>query len=235
LPLRSTLNRHLPHDAARLGLRVLRPGEYRKLASMRDAQFRDFLARDCLFVHIPKCAGTSVVDALFGRPVGNHRTIASLRLAFTAEEYRRMFKFTFVRNPWDRLVSTYHYLRAGGQGEKDAAWARRLGVGEMGFRDFVMEGLSEETIDGAYHFRPQAQFVTLGRDRPVEMDFVGRFETIGRDFETVRARLGVAARLPERNRGRARPDGYREAYDDETRDRVGRLYARDVALFGYGF
>jgi hypothetical protein len=235
MPLERTLGRHLPHDAARLGLRLLQPEKHRALAAMRGAQFRPFLERRCIFVHIPKCAGTSVVDALFGRSVGNHRGIASLRLAFTAEEYRDFLKFTFVRNPWDRAVSTYYYLRAGGQGEQDVDWARRLGVDRMGFREFVMEGLSEEGLNRSYHFRPQAQFVTLGPDRPVEMDFVGRFETLEEDFAAVAARLGVEARLPARNRGGARPAAYRDAYDAETRDRVGALYARDAALFGYEF
>jgi hypothetical protein len=235
MPLEYTLGRHLPHDAARLGLRLLQPGKYRAMSEARDRKFRPFLEHDCLFVHIPKCAGTSVVDALFGHAVGNHRSIASLRLAFTAEEYRRMFKFTFVRNPWDRLVSTYHYLQAGGQGDKDAAWAARLGLAGRSFRDFVRERLSQDGINGAYHLRPQAQFVTLGPDHPVEMDFVGRFETIERDFATIRDRLGLDATLPSRNRGTARPRDYRAAYDDETREIVGRVYARDVALFGYAF
>jgi hypothetical protein len=235
MPLERTLGRRLPHDAARLGLRLLQPGKYATLKTMRDRQFRPFLAHDCLFVHIPKCAGTSVVDALFGQPVGNHRSIASLRMAFSADEYRRMFKFTFVRNPWDRLVSTFFYLRAGGQGEEDRAWADRLGLPGMDFRSFVMEVLSEEMLGRAYHFRPQAQFVTLAPDRPVEMDFVGRFETLARDFEHIRDRLGIEAALPARNRGNARPASYREAFDDETRLKAGRLYARDAALFGYAF
>lgn len=233
MPLERTLGRHLPHDAARLGVRLLQPAKYRTMLEVREGPFG---RRGCLFVHIPKCAGTSLMDALFGGPVSNHRSIAFLRLAFTAEEYRRTFKFTFVRNPWDRLVSTFYYLRAGGQSEQDVEWAARLGLADRSFRDFVMDGLSEDMIDGAYHFRPQAQFVTLGRDGPPEMDFIGRFETIERDFETLRARLGVEARLPSRNRGKARPEGgYRDAYDDETRAKAGRLYARDAALFGYDF
>lgn len=104
-----------------------------------------------------------------------------------------------------------------------------------GFHDPVLNGLERGRLPHSYHFRPQWSFVAMGPDRPHEMDFVGRFERLGEDFATVCARIGAEVSLPESNRGRSRPRDWRAEYDGETRDKVARLYARDIELFGYAF
>jgi chondroitin 4-sulfotransferase 11 len=68
-----------------------------------------FHSKKCIFVHIPKTAGTSVTDALFGTPRPRHRPLQWYE-GMEPELYKEYFKFAFVRNPWDRLVSGYHYV-----------------------------------------------------------------------------------------------------------------------------
>ena len=62
-----------------------------------------------IFIHIPKAAGTSVARALFGA-ASRHVPYGEYERA-TPDKFRRYFKFSFVRNPWDRKVSLYHYVR----------------------------------------------------------------------------------------------------------------------------
>jgi hypothetical protein len=235
MPLEFKLGRYLPHDMARLGLHMLQPKKYNKLKAMRQYQLRPFIERKILYIHIPKCAGTSVVDALFGQRIGNHQTLALLRLAFTAKEFQEFYKFTFVRNPWDRMVSTYYYLRDGGKSRKDVEWAEKMIFPYSDFRDFVLNGLSENNINRSYHFRPQQTLLCLGPNRLPEMDYIGRFETLEQDFRKICEKIGVDARLPDANRGRSRPRDYRDQYDEETRAKVEQLYANDIALFNYKF
>jgi Sulfotransferase family len=234
----------LPHEVARGVYRVASPKGYARFMTLRETvadspgvpSFQPFLEHKCIFVSVPKCAGLAMADALFGGVNrGTHLTISHYKLAFSKEEFDSFFKFAFVRNPWDRVVSAYHYLRDDVWKRNDCAQRDRVIRPYPSFRDFVLEWLTETNVQTAMHFRPQYQFVcTSERGEPV-VDFVGRFERLEQDFEVVRSRIGSSRPLAMTNRSRRRPQSYRSAYDDEMVERVARAYRRDIELFDYAF
>ena len=201
----------------------------------------------CIFVHIPKAAGQSI-EQFFLRLVRlSWQTRASLLLRFnpdpklgprrlahlTASEYiscghisepefNSFFKFSFVRNPWDRLVSEYEFRR------------RRL---ECDFKAFLFECFPAPGPSDAYrHVLPQYRFLFDENGRQL-VDFIGRFEKLRADFQVVLRKLGIsegAGDLPHRNRAHSRKT-YQEYYDAEARKFVELLYARDIELFNYRF
>ena len=67
----------------------------------------------CIFFHIPKTAGVAVCDGLFGNRGPGHMDVEIAKVVFGKWRFQSFFKFCFVRNPWDRLVSAFHYLRHG--------------------------------------------------------------------------------------------------------------------------
>ena len=85
---------------------------------------RTMIARGCLFIHIPKCAGIAVSKALFNNRAGGHLPLAHYQLIITPQQYKHLFKFTVVRNPYARLLSAYRFLASGGLNARDAAWAQ---------------------------------------------------------------------------------------------------------------
>ncbi|MPZ18406.1 MAG: hypothetical protein GEV06_10905 [Luteitalea sp.] len=186
----------------------------------------------CIFVHVPKAAGVSVAMALFGNLAGGHDDASDYCRLF-GRDFWRYFKFTFVRNPYTRLVSAYEFLRAGGH----PAWPSNREFRDQvlseyaDFQDFVLRWLKPEP-KWPEHFRPQHEFLELGGK--LVMDFVGRVERIEEDFAKVCERLGVHAQLPHANetRGdRARLESY---YANEAiQRRVQDVYAKDFELFGY--
>lgn len=239
----STLVWRLPYGARRWLRAAARPGYFRHLQRLRTAgpeqlhapTLKPFIQRRCIFVHIPKAAGISVGYALFGRHTGNHATVADYQLAFSRQEFEQFFTFTFVRNPWDRLVSAYHFLKNGGRNENDRRWAEANLAGFDGFEDFVRGWVNRRNIHTALHFMPQCRFITLpGRAGP-QVDFVGSLENIEADFARVCQRLGCAAELTCDNRTAGRQGDYRSYYDDRTREIVAGAYREDLDLLGYDF
>jgi hypothetical protein len=98
---------------------------------------RPFDDLECIFIHVPRCAGTSVSSGLFGRPSGTHINARMFQTVYSRGEWERYFKFAFVRSPWDRLLSAFRYLRKGGSIESDRTWARENLVPDEDFGDFV--------------------------------------------------------------------------------------------------
>jgi hypothetical protein len=147
-------------------------------------------------------------------------------------KFRSYFKFAFVRNPWDRLVSAYFFLQNGGLNEVDRAWAAQHLAAYPTFDMFVRQGLGIDSIMRFPHFRPQSYYVADRRGK-VMVDFLGRYENLVSDFAEVAGRLGRPCSLPLYNKGDHAH--FSDYYDHETRKIVSRAYVRDIEIFNYRF
>ena len=162
-------------------------------------------------------------------------------------EYQGHFKFAFVRNPWDRLVSCY---------SEKVMDVKETELGEPPFRKVPSEKGSKlykgmpfaEFVETVYeipddeanvHFVSQHEIICgSGRDKPIMADFVGRFENLAADFAIVAERIGSAQRLqlPHKLRSTSRKyRPYTEFYDDRLRNLVYERYREDIEIFNYSF
>lgn len=187
-------------------------------------------AHRCIFIHVPKTAGTSIARALFATE-SRHVPYFEYERA-NPRKFLTYFKFAFVRNPWDRLVSIYFFLQRGGMNETDRVWAEKNIVPFARFSDFVREWLTPESAMTFPHLRPQC-FYVADRDSRLMVDFVGRYERLNEDFAHVASRLRSEAVLSISNKGEH--EHYTAYYDNETREIVGNVYERDIDTFGYVF
>ena len=193
-----------------------------------------------IFIHVPKAAGTSVRRALYGTKSFH---IPAIRyLAADKDRFERYFKFCFVRNPWDRVCSAYHYLwikRHADQSFPDHRWASHYLSEIKNFGEFVARLDDDQdfcvTVRRYIHFRDQADWVTApgNRTRPL-VDFIGRYERLDEDYRALETRLGLSVPLPSERVRRDRRD-FRELYDSRMVDVIARIYATDIELFGYNF
>ncbi|MEO8453816.1 MAG: sulfotransferase family 2 domain-containing protein [Sphingomicrobium sp.] len=187
-------------------------------------------------MHIPRTAGTSF--ALAAGPPKQHVPI-SRYAAWDRAAFCDYFKFCFVRNPWDRLLSAYSIMRAAKADTRwpnGRLWSRKHLSNYPNFESFVL-ALQDATVRRpimAYsHFRPQLDWLTLPRSTKVCVDLVGRFETLEEDFSIIANRLGLREPLPIRNASEHQP--YRDAYSRMMRTIVADLYAADIDAFDYSF
>lgn len=187
---------------------------------VRERYFTNFV-----FIHINKTGGSSIERAL-GLPF-DHRTALEKRQDLGTRRWTRRFVFTFVRNPWDKVLSHYAYR----------VQTNQTGLGErpVDFRTWVRLAYAER--DPAYYdqprmFMPQWRWMT-DEAGSMLVDFVGRFERLEADFAAVCTRLGRRATLPHLKQSR-RGD-YRTYYDDVTAEIVRDVFEGDLSRFDYVF
>lgn len=184
-----------------------------------------------VFIHINKTGGSSIEQAL--KLAFEHKTAEEKRGELGPRLWARAFKFTFVRNPWDKVVSHYSYRVETNQ--------TGMGDGHISFRDWVL--LAYGARDPRYYdhpkmFMPQSDWI-CDDDGTVLVDFVGRFESLDGDFQRVCERLkafgrtAAVNRLPHVKRSPRGP--YREYYDDETMKVVQAHFAADLVRFEYSW
>ena len=233
----------LPYKQRRILFKLNNPSEYRSLNNLRVNNpkklnyptFKPFLKYKCIFVHIPKTAGLSIGYGLFGRHTGNHTTIAEYQIAFNRKEFDSFFKFEFVRNTWDRILSSFIYLKNGGRNQVDFNWSEKYLSRFNNFDDFVTGWVNRENINIGIHFKPQYEFITLPTKLKHKVDFIGFYENISDDFNYIRNQLGIGKKLEFINKTRNKQKDYRFYYNDKIREIVADVYREDIEFFGYDF
>ena len=186
-----------------------------------------------IFIHIPKTGGTSI-EGIFKEDVGGpfegsrgvkrkHASARKMKKIHPAE-WDEYFKFAVVRNPFDLLVSRYHWSR-------DVQCLSSFNEKKT-FRQFII------AIDrGGFKPKwavPKSQLSFLSVNKEMKMDFIVRFENLQEDFNIVCDKIGIPRKeLPHINKSNHKH--YTEYYDDETREIVAKRYAKDIEYFGYEF
>lgn len=158
---------------------------------------------------------------------GQHLTFQEIELLalLPSDQLKRSFKFSTVRNPYDRAVSTFrhHRYRSGGD------------MGAKGFEEFWSTWPNEPTTSHATvcFLRNQIDFLRQ-KDGSVIMDEILRFENLQEDFEKIRNRFPHIGELPKvgfTDHGKV----YQEYYTPSSRKLIEDMFAADIEYFEYTF
>ena len=192
-----------------------------------------------LFVHIPKTAGNSIQSVLrdysedelvalrkeqdgierFGlrNPkyrIKKHSTLSEYYDALGHEQFRNLYKFTCVRNPWDRMVS-YYFTPT----QKPETWNPKK---------------FSETISKAVSVSDYLRLDNGEGDPFANVDCIIRFENLAEEFRAVCTAIGISPpALPQYNRSNR--EHYSKYYDDELRELVHARFAAEIERFNYSF
>ncbi len=207
-----------------------------------------------LFVHIAKTGGTSVRAALaplrwrdpmyipqfiasrlshatghrIASKLPRHARIIAAKEMLPQELFDKLFKFAFVRNPWDLQVSSWHHLRR-----------ERLHLVEhvADFQNFIRWKLDPER-PYQYHIDTSIEHQTdylKNLDGTILVDFIGKYENLQDDYEEACRRIGIKPPpLPHKRRAKDRKN-YQSYYDEETAELIARYFREDIETFGYHF
>jgi len=143
--------------------------------------------------------------------------------------YKSYFKFCFVRNPWDRLVSLYHYTL-----QKEAG---KYSQSEKRITDFTKNilkaGSFENWIKSKDIGTSQFDMISNSNDE-LMVDFIGKSENIQADFSYICGAIGIENITLDKANVSKRGD-YKTYYNEVTRQIVADQYHKDLEHFKYNF
>jgi hypothetical protein len=169
-----------------------------------------------IFIHIPRTGGTSIEfgigkDMWKEKPEEKHMSASQTKEKCGDEVWEEYFKFSFVRDPWERVVSL---------------WKTRY------------YGLFGNLYDFLLYYKPKSFEAASGFYNCVDVldekiDFIGRFENLQEDVKHVSDKIGISIQLPHKEKTKKKH--YSNYYDARTKSVVDHLYKRDIDHFGYSF
>jgi len=152
-----------------------------------------------------------------------HARAVDAQKKLAREVFDSLFKFAFVRNPWDWQVSLYFYIR---QAPKHKLHEK---LNKMGFTDFIQWHIEQKPLR-------QIDFLADEESRMI-VDFVGKYENLDNDLNHIRKQLSLkVGPLHKTNvsKNRAHKD-YRKYYDSSTANLIAAYFEADIKHFGYEF
>lgn len=201
----------------------------------------------CIYIHAPRTAGTSIETA-FGawhsaeaekrlsvgcRVLPNNKCIQHYRIdeliaagLLETSHAKRYFKFTFVRNPWDRMVSIYKWFMDYTNPGVDEFFPRRASC----FDEFLEMFFRYSGVGDTTHRYPQVSYLLS----KYGIDFIGRFENLQSDFDVVCDEIGMP-RQELLHIGKTEHKPYWKYYTNDSLEFVLDRYKDDIETFGYEF
>lgn len=219
----------LRNISQRIKRNIFAKNQKRKI-NQKGSLINAFNDSNTIFVHIPKTAGISIIKAIYGDvSKEGHRSIYFYKQVFD-KDFNDFFTFTFIRNPYDRLYSSYKFLQNGGMNQHDKNAFQKYLSHYTDFEDFVLNGLNSEIIYEIIHFIPQSEFI-CNNDGKIMVDFIGKFENLYEDIKDLSEKINKEIVLEHHNKNNKLD--FSKIYTEDMKLKVYNIYKKDVEIFRY--
>ena len=189
-----------------------------------------------IFIHIPKTAGTSLCNIFLkekayihtkkGRYYQSHESVNDLEIT-NSEEMDKYFTFSFVRNPFRRLVSYYNFKI------NTKYFPPKISFKEMCRKIYKKERKGIRDRNFLLHTRSCCEYL-INKNGEINIDFIGKVENLQKDFDFICDKINLQKQIiPKQNKSKV--VDYTDFYDNETIKITSDIYQSDLEKFSYKF
>ena len=205
---------------------------------------KPFLDSKSIFIHIPKSAGVSFSVGLYGIALGHHT--AHEYYINNKNEWNNLFSFTIVRNPLDRFLSAYNFLKNEGINKFDKQFCNRHKLNAVDINTFINNFISEirfKIFKPYIHFIPQHKFILHKRKNYSLISKIYKFESLETEYQNIIRDIKlnnpkfnpVKNNLPNINRTNydfSKKSNHNDISEDNIK-KIKDFYYLDYQMFGY--
>jgi hypothetical protein len=182
-----------------------------------------------IFIHIPKTAGTSMLQAIGAPVLGRLHVDYTHYMQSDPKRFASYYKFAVVRDPVDRVYSCYKYLTLGGnQSDEDKKLTELINSSCGDFDGFVQDFMTTSVLSNWNMLRPQTSFI-CSRVGELMVDYILRYESLDSDYQRLREHLPMLPiQLPQVNVS----EGVRNVpASADTMEKLKDYYRSDIDAF----
>ena len=178
-----------------------------------------------IFIHIPKCAGSSLGTALAGTDIIGHYPWEVYR-NYDAKKFENHLKFAVLRDPIERFISAYSFLLNGGKGGVDMRSQDIIRAKSTDINEFVQKHFDKKLMFDIIHFVPQHNFVT-DYENKLMVDLLFPLNKMERGIEILKKELGRDLSIDHVNK----TSGKKIVLEEASIEKLKELYDIDIELY----
>jgi hypothetical protein len=140
------------------------------------------------------------------------------KMGMTPQKWDSYYKFCFIRNPYDKIVSAWNHINRY----------------KIPFKNYLNLQHTCNDVEYMHMFMPQVRNI-INQKGFIDINFIGKFENLEEDFQTILKNIGIKNIIHDQKKemNKREHDLYHEYYDQETLDRINSLLKEDFDKLDY--
>jgi len=214
-----------------------------------------------IFIHIPKTGGMYTLNSLSCFEIIYHATIADeiSKVKDKKKNPNDYFKFTIIRNPWDRMVSNYFFHKQRSHNDPNICENLFKPRERLKIREWIKKHNEEDEFWKKYEFKDWLKFFDekeeaksssiyhdniektymdfIGVNGKIEVDYIINLHNYKKEINLIKLLSGKYFTAAKKSivKNKSNHEDYKSYYDSKSIDIVEKTFKKDIRMFNFKF